>query len=54
MHVVQTPGPPPNHGKMYFPMRGCTWKSRNAPVKIVSAYAVIRSMVAQGVAGMKR
>jgi hypothetical protein len=37
MQVVQTPGPPPNHGKMYFPMSGCTWNSRNAPVKIVNA-----------------
>ena len=39
MQIVQTPGAPPNQGRMYLPINGCTWKSRNAPVKIVSAYA---------------
>src|SRR5882757_2219250 len=30
MHVVHTPGPPPNHGRMNLLITGCTWKSRNA------------------------
>jgi hypothetical protein len=37
MQVVQTVGPPPNQGKIYFAIRGCTWKRRNAAVKIVTA-----------------
>src|SRR3954469_13304295 len=41
MHVVQTPGLPPNHGRIYLPISGWTWKRRNAPVKIVRAKANI-------------
>src|SRR5882672_1320225 len=41
MHVVQTPGPPPNQGRINLPISGWIWKSRNAPVKIVSAYAAM-------------
>lgn len=37
MQVVQTLGLPPNHGKMYLAMIGCTWKSKNALTKIVVA-----------------
>jgi hypothetical protein len=37
MHVVQTAGAPPNHGRMYLPIRGCTWKRRNALRTIVAA-----------------
>ena len=46
MQVVQTPGPPPNHGRMYLPISGCTWNSRNAPVKIVTAYTNIAGILA--------
>src|SRR6185437_9056053 len=35
--VVQTAAEPPNQGRISFAMTGCTRKSRNALVKIVSA-----------------
>jgi hypothetical protein len=37
MHVVQTLGPPPNHGRTYLAMSGCTWNSRNALRKVAEA-----------------
>src|SRR5438876_11994554 len=42
MHVVHTAGLPPNQGRMNFPMSGCTWESRKAPVKMVRAKAGMR------------
>ena len=41
MHVVQTSGLPPNHGRMNLPMSGWTWKRRNAPTKTAIAYVNI-------------
>ena len=35
--VVQTPGVEPNQGRMYFPIIGWTWNSRNALTKTVVA-----------------
>jgi hypothetical protein len=35
MHVVHTDGVPPNQGRMYFAMSGCTAKSRKAERKVV-------------------
>jgi hypothetical protein len=35
MHVVQTAGPPPNHGRIKRAISGWTRKSRQAPQKIV-------------------
>jgi hypothetical protein len=37
MQVVQTIGPPPNHGRMNLLRIGCTSNSKNALRKIVSA-----------------
>ena len=37
MQVVHTPGLPPYQGRMYFPMMGWTWNSRNALTKMVDA-----------------
>ena len=34
---VHTDGVEPNHGRMYLPMIGCTWKSRNALRNMVTA-----------------
>src|SRR4051812_20789943 len=36
MQVVHTAALPPNHGRMYFAMSGCTRKSRNALQKMVT------------------
>src|SRR5262245_1523669 len=38
MQVVHTPDPPPNQGRMYLPMSGCTENNRNALRKMVAAY----------------
>ena len=35
--LVQTPGLPPNQGRMNLASKGCTKKSRKEPVKIVAA-----------------
>jgi hypothetical protein len=35
MQVVQTVEVPPNHGRIYFPMIGWIWKSRNELRKMV-------------------
>jgi hypothetical protein len=37
MQVVQTAGPPPNHGRTYLPISGWTWNRRNAPANTVAA-----------------
>lgn len=37
MHVVHTAADPPNHGRINFAIKGWTWNSRNALVKMVSA-----------------
>ena len=37
MQVVHTAAEPPNHGRMSFAMRGCTWNNRKALTKIVVA-----------------
>src|SRR5688572_20289844 len=42
MQVAQIPGPPPNQGRIYFPTRGCTAKSRNAPLKMEKANGNMR------------
>ncbi len=36
MHVVQTPGVPPNQGRMNLPINGWIWNSRKALKKIVT------------------
>src|SRR5690348_12226850 len=45
MQVVQTPGPPPNQGRIYLAMRGWTWNTRKAPRKMVSAKIGTRRML---------
>ena len=37
MHVVQTAADPPNHGRIILAMIGCTWNSRNAERRMVTA-----------------
>ena len=37
MQVVQTAGVPPNQGKIVLLITGWTWKTRNAPIRIVEA-----------------
>src|SRR5438067_8320517 len=39
MLAVKTAGEPPNQGRINFVAMSCTWKSRNALRKIVTAYA---------------
>jgi hypothetical protein len=41
MHVVQTPGLPPNQGRMVFAIIGWTWKRRNALRKMVEANSIM-------------
>jgi len=37
MQDVQTLGPPPNQGRMNFPIKGSTWKRRRDAAKISNA-----------------
>jgi hypothetical protein len=46
--VVHTDADPPNHGRMTLAMRGCTWKSRNALRKMVTAYNAMRGVTIRG------
>jgi hypothetical protein len=46
MQVVHTEAEPPNQGKIILPIKGCTWKSKNALKKIVRAYANTGARVA--------
>jgi len=41
MQVDHTAGLPPYQGRMNLAMTGCTWKSRNALIKIVTANGII-------------
>src|SRR2546430_9293827 len=43
MHTVHTAALPPNHGRIILAISGCTWKSRKALRKIVTAYRIMRS-----------
>jgi hypothetical protein len=38
IHVVQTDADPPNHGRIIFPIKGCTWNNKNALKNIVRPY----------------
>jgi hypothetical protein len=37
MQIVHTAAVPPNHGRIILAMSGCTWNSRKALRKIVTA-----------------
>ena len=37
MQVTQTAVEPPNHGRIILAIMGWTWKSRNDPIKIMTA-----------------
>src|SRR5882724_375356 len=42
MQIVHTAALPPNHGRITLAISGCTWKSRKALRKIVTAYRIMR------------
>jgi len=54
MHAVHTPGPPPNHGKDILAINGWTWKSRKAPIKVVSAKMAMRDYVETTLTGNRK
>ena len=41
MHVVQTDGQPPNHGRMFLLTSGCTWNNKNAPMSVAALNVAI-------------
>src|SRR5258706_15539527 len=43
MHVVQTAAVPPNHGRIWRAISGCTRNSRNDDKNMVAAYAIGRA-----------